>query len=677
MFKRFKLLTLLISVFTLACSNAGNSSNSNDHPIDKRTRITQEEGVNVALSTLEYTFFEYGYESSEGIASNGEEEYAGIIYSDFSSYVQDEEGNCYFEAGFFQTIPSVESTEHLLTPEKIDEEKPLIAVDGEGLQFVITKSIVNFKSFSFIIDDWYNVIKRVGEMILEVKSFENDRQYYDYDVSCFSYDTNQWLFKSDEDILEFNLEAVGLYSDYTKTYIQVVKLMKELVEMQNESTFQYTSSTFIVVDGALLRNSAFRYQQGMINGIYLSDLLAQQEQLDTNQSLYISPNGVEVVTDRTEIDSQLRVEKGILGVITAALMVTAEVAIIVTTWGTTGIPMAFLIVATITAAGSLIYSSFNLIENVSNIIYGVQGNVESDAINYLKDGLSYIFGSEEAGEIAYNVWGIANTVIAALTMPIAKTIISGLWFGQTFGQITLRVIQFVGVRVAEAAITVAGSSIIGLAAGQVTELITNNEIAAAYVKDFTTILAGIAIGIGIGVAEKVFDFSGYTKTENMLHIKKYCTDHGYKNVYDCVRDKGNDVGAMLKDIAADDILNHGGDPKKYGLDPSNPDDKAIIDFLFENGRFPSFNKGDPIQCEFAHAVDVKIIVQAILDGKITLEQGLAFAGNPLNGMLTSHDFHLNVCHNGNFNNATISDIIIAHRPETESTILYILSILGV
>lgn len=672
--KIIKRALICLAFLATSCANIGNGG-KNTNPPTPNKRITQEQSEYISISTIEYAFAEEGYQTTEAIACLGDEEYVGIVYSDFSSFAQDSEGKYYCEAGFFQIVPSIDSTSHLLTPDKLSEENQLIATDTDGVQFIITQSIVNFESFSFIIDDWYNVVKRVGEMILEIKTLENKRENYDLDISCYSYDKNQWIYKSDKDIKEFNIEAIGLYSDYTKIYAQAVQMMNELIDIQNNSSFVCESSTYVVVSGELLRQQAFKEQKGMINGYYLSDLLAAQSQLQEHQFLYLSPNGVEVAVDTTQ-QAQMRVEKGIIGIIANCLLIAGEVVVIVASWGTTSIPMGFAIAATVTATCSLVYATFNLGEAISDVAYGAQGDIESKSVNYLKDGFSYVFGSEESGSIAYNVWGIANTIVSSLINPIGTVVSGAKAMGLGLGKIVLGVVRVVGVRLAEAAIAAAGSTIHGIVAGEVTKIITHNEVAAAYVKDFTTILVAIGIGIGIGCAEKAYDFAGLTKYQNALKLKSIYGDNWKKEVYDKLRSAGNEVGRNLKQQALDDILS-GGDPRKYGLYRNRPDHREILDFIYENKRFPSFQQGDKIQCEFAHAVDVQQIADAVCNGKITLEQALSFVRNPLNGMLTTHSYHFYDLHGGNFKNHTDFTKIMDARPETQSTILEILNAIGI
>lgn len=678
-----KAFTCLLAL-TIASCTTNNTSPSGDSiagPMPLQSyRINEEQSDAIALSSIRYYFAENGYDSSEAIAVQGDKEYVGIVYTDFSSNIIDEEGNCYFEAGFFQIVPNLESTTSLLLPTDTTEENPLFAVDSDGTQFVITLSVVQFESFSYIFDDWYVVVKRSGEMILEVNTFENKRANYNYDISCYSYDTNQWVFKSDEDIKDFNVTATGLYSDYTKVYLQATKMMHELIEIQNKNSELFDSSVCVVVSGELLNDNAFRNQQGMINGYYLNDLLAAQEQLKPNQSIYISPNGLEIIEDTTEEQAKMRVEKGIIGIIANALLAFGQVCIILCPFGlgpaaVAGLPIAVAIFAAVVAGVALVtYTVSNVVEGVSDIIYGAQGDIETKAVNYIKDEFAHIFGSDKAGDIAYNIWGIGLSVASALIVPTGVIFAGGKGI-ETLGEMTLTTLKLVGKTIADAAIVAGGSMIASYVAGEITYLITKNNVITTYVKDFTKIIVALGIGFGISCLQKKYDFVGLKKYEAMLKLKAEYGDNYVADIYNKVRAAGNDVGPELKGQALEDFRN-GQSLEKYGLDPSDPYDAQIIEFVKNNGRFPSFNAQDGLQCEFAHAVDVQRIVEGILNGHISLEQGISMASNSLNGMLTSHNNHFYILHGGDFHNYTDFNIVMASRPESTFTIQSFLSMLG-
>ncbi len=674
----FKKALACLFALTIASCTTKNQAPSNDPsnpgPI-QNYRVTEEQSDNIAINMLRYYFAENGLSSSEAIAVQGENEYAGIVYTDLESYVVDEEGKCYFEAGFFQIVPCLESTTNLLLPTEITEENPLIAVDADGMNFVITTSVVNFKSFSYIFDDWYIVVKRVGEMILEIKSLENKRDNYDYDISCYSYDKSQWIYKSDEEIKDFNVTATGLYSDYTKVYIQAVKMMQELVKIQDENSEWFESSICVVVSGELLRDTAFRNQQGTINGYLLTDLLSAQDQLKPNQSVYLSPNGLEIIEDTSDEQAKMRVEKGIIGIIANALLITGEVIIFVGTFGTTGLPMGIAIAAQITSICAIVYAIANVVESVSDVILGSQGDIETKAINYLKDEFAHIFGSKDAGDIAYNIWGIANSIISALVVPVGTVISGGIAIGESFGQITVAVLRLLGTRIAEAAVVAGVSTLRSFVAGEITYLITKNNVITAYVKDFTKIIFALAVGISIGLLDKQYDFTGLNKYETALALKARFGDDWQKEIYDKLRAAGNKVGPKVKKEALEDILN-GGDPRKWGLRPGDEYDDAIIAFIKENHRFPSFNAGDDIQCEFGHGIDVQRLFDAVLKGKIGFEQALDAASNPLNGMLTSHHNHFFKLHGGDFRQYTDFNYVMSCRSDSISTIQSLAQILG-
>ena len=136
------------------------------------------------------------------------------------------------------------------------------------------------------------------------------------------------------------------------------------------------------------------------------------------------------------------------------------------------------------------------------------------------------------------------------------------------------------------------------------------------------------------------------------------------NTCDIFKNARNSAGKTAKADALDDIV-AGRNYKKWGLNPSNADDLEIIKYVQANKKFPS-------NCEFAHAVDVKLIKQAYSDGKITLAQAQSFMSNPNNGMLTNSSTHYLKIHMGDYNNASNISVILKARPSIKPTVEMIL-----
>lgn len=137
------------------------------------------------------------------------------------------------------------------------------------------------------------------------------------------------------------------------------------------------------------------------------------------------------------------------------------------------------------------------------------------------------------------------------------------------------------------------------------------------------------------------------------------------NSCDGFRNARNNAGKQAKAAALDDII-AGRNYKKWGLNPSNADDLEIIKYVQKYKKFPP-------NCEFAHAVDVNVIKQVFLDGKITYEQAVSFISNPNNGMLTNHNFHYLKIHGGDYTNASNISVILKCRPSIGPTVEMILS----
>lgn len=664
------LLMALCAVLPLcSCSKPANDSSPEDVHTRALPRLKAEESSLSAISMIQYQLEDWGYESTEGIAYNGEDTFYGVLYSNFSSSFVDDEGTRFFECGFFQIISDVENSGTLLSCDLLSLEKPIIVTDGSDNQFVLTQNLPAFSSFSYIYDDWYNVCKRVGDFVFEVNTYENKQENYDFDISCYSYDKDAWVFKSDEDILAFNVEAKGLYSDYSKAYLQSLAMFQSMIDMQNENSYSFTAASYVIVSGELLNNNLFGQQKGTINGVLLSDLLSMQRQLQSNEVLSITPDGIEVVADTTAL-ANMRMEKGIISLIANALLIAGEVAIIVVTWGSATPIMA---IAIATSVSSIIYAASNVGEAIQDVILGAQGDADTKAINIIKEGFVALFGDEQAGSLAYNIWGLANTIVSSLICPINTALIQSDKLERTISQTILTLVRVVAVKSIELALVASSSALIGMATGSIVYSLTGDELLTAYATDCATLVAAIAIGFGVNALDNKYNLSGISKDQFLNQLKEHLNeDVDFKTKIVTAR---NSAGEKLKAQALEDILN-GGDPRKYGFDPSDPSEKEILDFVFEHGRFPSFKNGDGIECQFAHGVNVAEIEEAAYSGLITWEQALELIGSPNNGVLTSSTNHLNLFHGGSWTNSTNYLEVISRRPDVSSFIQMILQAIG-
>ena len=145
----------------------------------------------------------------------------------------------------------------------------------------------------------------------------------------------------------------------------------------------------------------------------------------------------------------------------------------------------------------------------------------------------------------------------------------------------------------------------------------------------------------------------------------------------CSSSARSKAGKTARADALDDIMS--GDKeliKKWGLRPDlYESDARIVEFVQKNGRWPVL-KTDGFQCEFAHAVDVSRLNNALSKGLITESQYKEFLTNPMNGILTSRNTHLTVLHGGNFKNYTNTDIVCYLREGISDYVKKILEIIG-
>ena len=106
-----------------------------------------------------------------------------------------------------------------------------------------------------------------------------------------------------------------------------------------------------------------------------------------------------------------REDKGKMNLLTGALAATIGVAAIVVTAGA-----ATPIVVTATVAGtcSTAYGVSNMIEGGQDLYYASIGDIESAAINPIRD--TVFMGNQSA----YDVWGNLNMTVAGMCIPTAR-----------------------------------------------------------------------------------------------------------------------------------------------------------------------------------------------------------------------------------------------------------------
>lgn len=123
--------------------------------------------------------------------------------------------------------------------------------------------------------------------------------------------------------------------------------------------------------------------------------------------------------------------------------------------------------------------------------------------------------------------------------------------------------------------------------------------------------------------------------------------------------------AKGKELNASELAEWG---SKYGFDMTSPDVRKIADFANKNKRFPSFRRGDGMQCDFGHAINVNDIVNAYKKGIIGKDDALKMIADPRNGVLTSRTDHLKILHQGKWTNSTDYTIIIKLRKSVSEVV---------
>src|SRR5699024_4730310 len=107
------------------------------------------------------------------------------------------------------------------------------------------------------------------------------------------------------------------------------------------------------------------------------------------------------------------------------------------------------------AAGtvSTTYALSNIAEGISNVYYGLNGDITSNAVNPVKDLLADAIGDEQTANTVYHAVGITSSIIQSLILPFNAGLNLANGIGATAGQTVLIVGRVVGTEIVKMAVT--------------------------------------------------------------------------------------------------------------------------------------------------------------------------------------------------------------------------------
>lgn len=279
-----------------------------------------------------------------------------------------------------------------------------------------------------------------------------------------------------------------------------------------KSLLEALKSTIVLYSGST--NSVLSYKSGdLINKTQVLDLYNKVQ----SSIEYVENNKEEielVALNQQEVFSQMqkdyeealeaREDEGRVKIITGALAVVVGGAAIILT---AGAATPIVVTAVVTGLSSAAYGVSNIQEGKEDIYYASIGDLNSVAINPIRD--TVFMGNQGA----YNLWGNINMAVAGLCIPVSQAV-NGV-AGASKSIIAKEAVKAIG-KEASFAIGVdwASSNITNFAAG---ELELNQT-------ESTLLNLGLNFGIGIGgykLRTKFFGEASFAKGMSYDDAKRY------------------------------------------------------------------------------------------------------------------------------------------------------------
>ena len=490
---------------------------------DKSSESDYLRTYSFAIYETAYTLTNHGYDVFRGFAVVSEETMVcGLIYT---KYERDLNGN--LTCGFMELLEAEQKPAITLGI----VQSGIVAVADSDIQqegFVISFAETLPASSGVYGGFYFKTIYSGFAAKITVESADVDK---DESITCLNYNTGETMWMA-EITPYMNLSAISLYTeDEIMAHNTAVEALQQICEIQDKNAYSDEYMTCILIETAVLESIILAEQQGAIgcdetfydlkelNGITLA----------SNQILVITAtDGVQVLTMPTEEEirqaAEMRETAGIIQVISGILMTIGSVAICTVTGGV-ATPLVITAISLVSATVALTYSMSNIIEGVSNIYYGKNGDIYSSSINPIKDMIINAVGDEKKGEIIYHVIGIGSSILQNMTLVVGKAIALSGTIGASVGQTVAIVTRALAVETVKLTTAIG----IGYIASKVgSKIATNIGLSPADVQKVSFVsglISGILCAKVITALDKRFNFSG-------LYSK-----HSLKLVFDRLNDE--------------------------------------------------------------------------------------------------------------------------------------------
>ena len=357
-----------------------------------------------------------------------------------------------------------------------------------------------------------DTIKSIQDRISnEIKYLNNIAN--EIDISLNSVSDIYWRGKPSKSTLEGHLNSEKNSLSAFNTIIENYESKKATVAKgELRSLLEALKSTIILYSGST--NSVLSYKNGdLVNNTQVLDLYkmvqSSTEYVDNNKEKIelAAANQEEVFTQMQkdyEEALEAREDEGRVKIITGALAIVVGGAAI---FFTAGAATPIVVTAAVAGTSSAVYGASNIYEGYKDIDYALMGDLNSVAINPIRD--TVFMGNQGA----YDLWGNINMAVAGLCIPISQAV-NGV-AGASKGVIARAAITRVGKE------TAFGLGI-NYASSGITNFATNNL--GLNKTESTMLNLGLNFGIGAGAYKlrtKVFGEHSFAEGMSYDDAKRY------------------------------------------------------------------------------------------------------------------------------------------------------------
>ena len=489
----------------------------------------------------------HGYRVFNGAVYYKGDFYGGLIFTKDEVFLE-EDGKKLYSCGFVQlvsdTYSGLELTDSMV-------QTGLIAVpadDGSDATAFIVEEYASFNDFSGIFNNYYFKYRQPSHYVVRIEIKPNDPSYYDRTVELYDFDKEQALYTSED----ASAEVEKLYLENRHSFEGAVTTVNAISDFEENS--DGTISTLLVMDGTTLDKVASAGEKGTdsVTGLFKKAL--SKIKIAGNQFLSFDSKGkVHVLGSENEADAT-RVTNGVISTVGSGLAVAGTVASVVCVCSAGTVAVSAIVITTGTSA--IVYNVSNMLAGAQDVYYGAKGST-SESENPVLLLFKQMIPDEQTATLVYHIWGIANTAITTIFVPVTKAMTIAKAKGLNAFQTAATVIRASLTTVAKALATGVGAGIVANYVTKVVAKATENENLAKLVGFGTSLVTGMLIYKGLDSIDRKLDVSGlYPKDAVKSSFAKNYEEQRKslfkRDVSRRQRGKDQELVDTLADICADD-----------------------------------------------------------------------------------------------------------------------------